>query len=147
RNNIAAILRPKIAGALVLNEVLAEEDLDFMVFCSSLISVVGEAEQVDYAAANAFLDALARRNFFRSRCFTLSIDWDVWHGPDGTALSAANGAVLDGIRPDEGVEVVRRLLRTKPGPQAIISTRDLALVARLKKVDTAEEETGAAERI
>ena len=146
RNDIAAILAPKIEGALVLNEVLAGDDLDFMVFCSSLISVVGEAEQADYAAANAFLDSLARRNFFRNRCFTLSINWDAWDEPDGTSPSAT-GTALGGIRPEEAVEVLRRLLRAKPGPQAIISTRDLALMARLKKADTPQEEAGAAGRI
>jgi amino acid adenylation domain-containing protein len=147
RNHIAGILRPKIQGALVLDEIWAGGDLDFMVFCSSLISVVGEAEQADCAAANAFLDALARRNFFRNRCFTMSINWDVWDKTDGTIPSATEGAALDGIRPDEAVEVLRRLLRAKPGPQAIISTRDLALVARLKKVDTNEEKSGTAGRI
>ena len=146
RDNIAAILAPKIQGALVLNEVLAGEDLDFMVFCSSLSSIVGEAEQADYAAANAFLDSFARSNFFRNRCFTMSINWDVWEA-DGTTSSAAEGVVLGGIKPDEAVEVMRRLLRAKPGPQAIISTRDLALIAQLKKVDTTEEESGAAGRI
>jgi len=138
RNNIAAIFAPKVKGALVLDEVFAGEDLDFMVFCSSLISVVGEAEQADNAAANAFLDSFARRNFFRSRCFTMSINWDAW--------ASANDAP-GGIRSDEAVEVLRRLLRAKLGPQAIISTRDLALAVLRKKVDPAERETNAPARI
>ncbi|HEV3040683.1 MAG TPA: amino acid adenylation domain-containing protein, partial [Candidatus Angelobacter sp.] len=138
RNDIAAVLAPKIDGALVLCELLAEDDLDFMVFCSSLVAVVGEAEQADYAAANAFLDSLARREFFRSRCFTLSINWDAWNDPDQPALSSANG-----IKPEEAVAVLRRLLRSRPGPQAIISTRDLELVARLNKTDAVEEEAPA----
>jgi phthiocerol/phenolphthiocerol synthesis type-I polyketide synthase E len=142
QSNMAAGFAPKIQGALVLDEVFAGEDLDFMVFCSSLISVVGKAEQADYAAANAFLDSLAQRNFFRSRCFTMSINWDVWEAPDSAASSVANGASPGGIRPDEAVEVLRRLLRAKPGPQAIISTRDLALAA-WKKVDTVEEAASA----
>jgi acyl transferase domain-containing protein/aryl carrier-like protein len=140
RDKIAAVLTPKIKGALVLDEIFAGDDLDFMVSCSSLVSVVGESEQADYAAANAFLDSLARRNFFRNRCFTLSINWDVWEEPDGTAPLAAEDPVRGGIRPDEAVEVMRRLLRTKPGPQAIISTRDLALVLRRQKTDAAKEE-------
>ena len=147
RSNIAAVLAPKIQGALVLDEVFAGEDLDFMVFCSSLNSVVGAAEQADYAAANAFLDSLARRNFFRSRCFTMSINWDVWTASDSAVSSVANSASSGGIKPDEAVEVLWRLLRAKPGPQAIISTRDLALVARRKKLDTGEEQPSATRRI
>jgi len=142
RNDVATILMPKIQGALVLEEVFGGEDLDFMVFCSSLISVIGEREQADYAAANAFLDSLARRNFLVSPYFTMSINWDTWVEADRDVSSAASGAVCGAIRPDEAVEVLRRLLRTRPGPQAIISTRDLA-ATRPKKVDTAEEETAA----
>ncbi len=143
RNQIATILKPKIQGALVLDEVFAGDDLDFMVLCSSLFSVIGHAEQAGYAAANAFLDSFARRNFFRNRCFMLSINWDLWEEQDNASPDAKSA--LAGIRPDEAVEVLRRLLRAKPGPQAIISTRDLALMAQVKKV-SAVEETGAAER-
>ncbi|HLJ26156.1 MAG TPA: non-ribosomal peptide synthase/polyketide synthase [Candidatus Angelobacter sp.] len=145
RDGLATLLAMKVRGALVLDEVFGAEDLDFMVFCSSLASVIGEADQAGYAAANAFLDSLARRNFFRNRCFMLSINWDVWEAPNETASQVADGTVA-GIKPAEGVEALCRLLRTKPGPQAIISTRDLALVARLRKADAIEEETRTPER-
>jgi amino acid adenylation domain-containing protein len=144
RNQLAASLTPKIQGALVLDEIFAGEDLDFMVFCSSLVSVIGGAEQASYAAANAFLDSLARRNFFRNRCFMLSINWDVSEAQDNATPPDATSSLV-GIKPDEAVEVLRRLLRAKPGPQAIISTRDLAVVAKLKKTATVEE-AGAPER-
>src|SRR5262249_37742352 len=125
RDHLATLLTLKIRGAIVLDEVFAPEDLDFMVFCSSLSSVIGGAERAGYGAANAFLDSLARRNFFRNRCFMLSINWDMWEAPDGAASQVADSTLV-GIKPAEGVEVLRRLLRTKHGPQAIISTRDLA---------------------
>ncbi|HEY5029336.1 MAG TPA: amino acid adenylation domain-containing protein, partial [Candidatus Angelobacter sp.] len=145
RDHLAAFLAPKIQGALVLDQMFAGEDVDFMVFCSSLLSVTGEANHAGYAAANAFLDSLARRNFFRNRCFMLSINWDVWEEPDDASVPAAKSAPT-GIRPNEAVEVLRRLLRAKPGPQAIISTRDLAW-ARRKKVASVEEAAGVAERV
>ncbi|HZD93470.1 MAG TPA: SDR family NAD(P)-dependent oxidoreductase, partial [Candidatus Sulfotelmatobacter sp.] len=89
RNHLTACLTPKIQGAHVLSEIFAGEDLDFLVFCSSLSSVIGQAEQVGYAAAGAFLDSLARRNFFRNRCLMLSINWDVWAEPDNAAPLSA----------------------------------------------------------
>jgi amino acid adenylation domain-containing protein/FkbM family methyltransferase len=146
RNQLAACLTPKVQGALVLAEIFAGEGLDFMVFCSSLSSVIGEAEQAGAAAANAFLDSLARRNYFRNRCLMLSINWDVWEEPDNAASPSAKSAPA-GIRPNEAVEALRRLLRSKPGPQAIISTRDFALMAQVKKATTAEETASAAERV
>jgi amino acid adenylation domain-containing protein len=144
-DHLARLLALKVRGALVLDELFAGEDLDFMVFCSSLASVIGEAEQAGYAAANAFLDSLARRNFFRSRCFMLSINWGVWEATDGITSQVAN-STLAGIKPAEGVEVLRRLLRTKPGPQAIISTRDWALMTRVRKAAASEEQTDSSAR-
>jgi amino acid adenylation domain-containing protein/FkbM family methyltransferase len=145
RSHLAACLAPKIQGAHVLSEIFAGEDLDFMVLCSSLSSVIGQAEQVSHAAANAFLDSLARRNFFRDRCLMLSINWDVWKDPDNAA-SQSEKSFSAGIRPDEAVEVLRRLLRSKPGPQVIISTRDLDWMAKQKKIAGLEEAV-AAERV
>ena len=146
REQIAAILKPKVQGALVLDEIFAGEDLDFMVFCSSLCSVIGDAGHAGYAAANAFLDSLAQRNFFRNRFFTLSINWDAWDDLDKASSPIAKGA-FGGIKPDEAVEVLRRLLRAKPGPQAIISTRGLELVGQLKKPADVKATAGPAERV
>jgi amino acid adenylation domain-containing protein len=146
RSDLVVSLAPKIQGALVLDEIFAGEELDFMVFCSSLSSVIGEANQASGAAGNAFLDSLARRNFFRNGCFMLSINWDTWKGPDGDSSGATRSAST-GIRSDEAVEVLRRLLRAKPGPQVIISTRNLAWMARPKKATAVEEAAGTAERV
>src|SRR5690606_12911742 len=52
-------MRPKIEGALVLEEVLAAQPPDFVVHFSSISATIGVPGQFDYAAANAFLDALA----------------------------------------------------------------------------------------
>ncbi|MBZ5490381.1 MAG: non-ribosomal peptide synthase/polyketide synthase [Acidobacteriia bacterium] len=143
-DHVSALLTPKVHGALVLDRIFAEQDLDFMVFCSSLVSMIGEAKHAGYAAANAFLDSLARRNFFRNRCFVLSINWDAWTLSDDSRSCAVTGA-SEGIRQEEAVEVLRRLLRAKPGPQAVISTRDLAWLAR-KKTSVEEEAAEATER-
>jgi amino acid adenylation domain-containing protein len=145
RTNLAAIIGPKVHGTLALSEALSGEQLDFMVLCSSLNSVVGEADQVDDAAANAFLGSFARSQFFRSRCFTLSINWDIWEQPDANTSSAVQASRA--IKPQEGIEVLRRLLRIKPGPQAIICTRDLAVVSQLKQTGTEQEAAGEVEHI
>lgn len=49
----------KINGTYVLNEALKDETLDFFLLCSSLVSFLGAAGQVAYAASNAFLDSFA----------------------------------------------------------------------------------------
>jgi acyl transferase domain-containing protein/thioesterase domain-containing protein/NAD(P)-dependent dehydrogenase (short-subunit alcohol dehydrogenase family) len=59
RESAARVLDPKVRGTLVLAEVLADRPLDFVALFSSISSWVPPAGQVDYAAANAFLDAFA----------------------------------------------------------------------------------------
>jgi acyl transferase domain-containing protein/NADPH:quinone reductase-like Zn-dependent oxidoreductase/SAM-dependent methyltransferase/acyl carrier protein len=56
----AAVLHPKAAGAMVLDELTRDRPLDLFVLCSS-ITTVGNIRQAPYVAANLFLEALARR--------------------------------------------------------------------------------------
>jgi NADPH:quinone reductase-like Zn-dependent oxidoreductase len=56
---LLAPLAPKVRGALHLHRATATLPLDFFVSLSSMASVMGSAGQTGYAAANAFLDALA----------------------------------------------------------------------------------------
>ncbi|GII04041.1 type I polyketide synthase [Planobispora takensis] len=53
-------LTPKMTGALVLDRLTRDRGLDLFVLLSSLTAVIGNAAQSNYAAANAFLEALAR---------------------------------------------------------------------------------------
>ena len=84
------ILAPKVKGTLVLDAILKDMSLDFFVLCSSLVSIQGIFGQVDYAAANAFLDAFAHDKTSRDGTFTLSINWDTWQEV-GMAAKAAKG--------------------------------------------------------
>ncbi|MER7418914.1 SDR family NAD(P)-dependent oxidoreductase [Micromonospora peucetia] len=54
------VLAPKLAGTLALAQVFGDLPLDFVVLCSSITAVIGGFGQVDYCAANNFLDAYAR---------------------------------------------------------------------------------------
>ncbi|MEA5417818.1 beta-ketoacyl synthase N-terminal-like domain-containing protein [Spirulina sp. CCNP1310] len=72
------VLAPKVAGTIILDQLIPEEDLDFRVLCSSLESVLGTAGQLDYCAANNFLDAYAQAKTAQGGPLTLSINWDAW---------------------------------------------------------------------
>jgi acyl transferase domain-containing protein len=73
----AEVLGPKVSGTLVLKEALRDQAVEFFVLFSSLYGVLAEPGQVDYCAANAFLDAFAQhQNGTGSR--TLSIGWGRW---------------------------------------------------------------------
>jgi SAM-dependent methyltransferase/NADP-dependent 3-hydroxy acid dehydrogenase YdfG/acyl carrier protein len=73
----AAVLAPKVAGALNLDAATAGLDLDFLALFSSGAGAWGNAGQADYATANAFLDAFAEARERAGRR-TLSVTWPLW---------------------------------------------------------------------
>lgn len=75
----AAVLAPKVQGTLHLAEALRGVNLDFLVLCSSASATLsGGLGQVDYCAANIFLDAYAR-TYHRAHGRTSAIGWGQWH--------------------------------------------------------------------
>ncbi len=61
RARLAPVLRAKLDAAVVLDELTRAADPDVFVTFSGAAGVLGNPGQSNYAAANAFLDALARR--------------------------------------------------------------------------------------
>lgn len=73
------VLRPKVAGAWNLHQATRGMALDFFVLYSSAAALFGNPGQGSYAAANAFLDALAQAR--RSNGLPgLSLGWGPFEG-------------------------------------------------------------------
>ncbi|MDZ8079256.1 MAG: SDR family NAD(P)-dependent oxidoreductase [Nostoc sp. DcaGUA01] len=126
------ILTPKVKGTIVIDTIFKNIELDFFVLVSSNSSIVAEFGQVDYCAANAFLDAYAHCNAGKQNRFITSINWDTWQEV-GMAVNTELPQRLQELRlenlkqailPHEGVDVFHRILENTM-PQVIISTSDL----------------------
>nr|WP_254125418.1 type I polyketide synthase [Amycolatopsis sp. CA-230715] len=79
REELADTLAAKVTGAANLDELLDGRSLDAFVLFSSIAGVWGSREQGAYAAANAFLDALALDRH-RRRLPATAIAWGPWDG-------------------------------------------------------------------
>ncbi|UWQ92252.1 SDR family NAD(P)-dependent oxidoreductase [Rhodobacteraceae bacterium M382] len=74
---IAQVFAPKVSGLRVLDDLFPDGSIDLMVLFSSSSTVTRPAGQVDYVAANEYLNAYAKhRTGGRTR--VLAIDWGVW---------------------------------------------------------------------
>ncbi len=87
----ARVLDPKVRGTLVLEEALREVPLSCFVLFSSISSIFPPAGQVDYAGANAFLDAFA---LSRGDPVTV-VNWGAWHAVGMSVRSASPHPLLE----------------------------------------------------
>jgi acyl transferase domain-containing protein len=92
-----AVLRAKCLGAIALCEVVAGLQLDFLVLFSSVLAISGAAGQVDYCAANCFVDCLAHQQAEATSTRVISINWDAWRDA-GMARKAVGRAESPGRR-------------------------------------------------
>jgi acyl transferase domain-containing protein len=130
---VEKVLAAKIEGTIILHQALADIDLDFLVLISSMSSATGGGPgQIDYCAANAFLDSFARR-YADHHGITISTGWGEWQwdawqeGLEGfpemiRELFKAKRRQF-GISFAEGCEALRRIL-THQLPHLIVSTQE-----------------------
>jgi len=130
---VAPVFAPKVSGTRALQSALEGSALDFFVLFSTSLALTGVFGQVDYCAANAFLDAFAHANTLRGDNFTVSIDWHVpqWETWQEASLASvpefqaqfAEAREAYGVKLAEGVELFRYALSGSV-PQVIVSTQD-----------------------
>ncbi|PNE42856.1 hypothetical protein AOB60_01830 [Streptomyces noursei] len=93
---IDTVFRPKADGAWHLHELTRERELAAFAVFSSVTGTLGAGAQANYAAANAFLDALAAHRHDQGLAAT-SLAWGMWSGTRGMAANLAR-ADLDRMK-------------------------------------------------
>lgn len=120
------VLAPKVRGAWYLHQYSQEAPLDFFVLFSSLAALLGPQGQANYAAGNAFMDALA--HYRRAHGLpALSINWGAWAevgmaARQNLATQHAAGGV-QAMSPPEAIAALAQLW-TQPLAQVTIADID-----------------------
>ncbi|ABX06597.1 Beta-ketoacyl synthase [Herpetosiphon aurantiacus DSM 785] len=142
----AAELAPKVQGTLALTSALAGIPLDFLVLFSSVTSATGGGPgQVAYCAANAFLDAYARKHA-TDHGQTVAVSWGEWlwdawseglqgFAPEVQARFRAYRTTF-GITFDEGADILRRIL-AEPLAHVFVTSEDLLPMAERSRRESA----------
>lgn len=148
------VTAPKVEGAFNLHTQTLETPLDFFVLFSSVASWLGSAGQGSYAAANAFLDALAAHRHGLGLP-AMSIGWGPW-----ARLGMARGEAAErqarergllAIEPKQGLEVLGSLLSGN-GPRVGVFPVDWPRFMKrrsrpfLRRFETVREEEDAQRR-
>jgi acyl transferase domain-containing protein/acyl carrier protein len=137
RDSAAQHFHAKAAGLIVLDELIAGKELDFVLLLSSLSSILGGLGLAAYSAGNLFMDAWAIRRNQEGLVPWISVNWDAWEFPEyGESASEENG-----ISPEMGADAFLRILARLPR-QVIVSISDLHV--RLKQWVAGDRDAGDA---
>lgn len=93
---VEEVLAPKLHGTQVLDALFPDGALDLMVLFSSTSTLTGPAGQVDYVAANEYLNAYSQCRS-GSKTKVVALNWGIWQGVGMAAEALADRL---GTRPD-----------------------------------------------
>ncbi|MGQ0836938.1 type I polyketide synthase [Actinokineospora sp.] len=120
-----AMLRSKMDAARHLDELTTGIDLDAFILFSSVAGVWGSGGQGGYAAANAFLDALAEHRRARGSA-ALSVAFGPWAGAGVTAGGdAAEQLRRRGVQPMEPAVAMAALRAAVEDGETVLTVADM----------------------
>ncbi len=123
------VLSPKVDGAWNLHTLTDNHALDVFVLFSSVTALLGTPGQGNYAAGNAFMDALAY--FRRAKGLpALSINWGPWSEVGLAAAASIRGQRLasrglGSLSPEEGITLLDSFMSAQVPPQVAVMAFDV----------------------
>ncbi|URZ17239.1 SDR family NAD(P)-dependent oxidoreductase [Clostridium felsineum] len=110
---IDRVIKSKIYGTWIISKLVQDEQIDFCVFSSSVNAVFGGQGQVDYTAANSYIDAYVQKlNIDKKKA--ISINWGPW---DEIGMAVDNKVnisktIFKGLSTDTAIKAFEEILNT-----------------------------------
>lgn len=159
---LQAALSAKVDVSVRMAQVFREERLDFVLFFSSLISLIKNPQQAHYAAGCVFKDAFAHLLAQQWSCSVKVLNWGFWSSDkveDTEKYRLLQELGIGLIEPEEGMQAIERVLAqpqlqlavmktTKPIPVESMNPKEemKALAAGQRSVETGRSLPAASER-
>ncbi|MER8159785.1 SDR family NAD(P)-dependent oxidoreductase [Streptomyces sp. NPDC094472] len=121
---MSAVLRPKIAGAHVLDTLTRGRPLDFFLCYSSTTAMAGNFKQSAYTAGNLYLEGLARLRRRQGEA-ALTLAWgaigEIGYAARNDLLDSLHGLGIEPLAPGTALDHGRRLLGDdRPDAAAVV---------------------------
>jgi len=127
-------LSAKVDTSVRLAQVFSKENLDFVLFFSSMQSLMKAPGQSNYAAGCTFSDAFAQRLNQVWKCPVKIINWGYWGNvgivADKTYQDRMAAIGIGSIEPAEGMAALERLLNTSVRQLALVKGSDVGALVR-----------------
>lgn len=143
---IQQVLAPKVKGIENLDEASSDLPLDYFIAFSSLAGAFGNIGQLDYSAANGYLDAFIhnRANLVKEgkrSGKSISINWPLWR-EGGMTVDTSNEKHMEklfaakALPTTAGIEALKAIMSQEQEQVLVLYGNQQRLVKRLSKKKT-----------
>lgn len=117
---VEQVLAPKVTGLINLDEATKNSELDFFITLSSIAGAIGNVGQIDYAAANGFMDSFIAERVEKvkdknRKGKSVSINWPLWDADgmqidDATKENLLKVYKIEPLPADQGINALKQIL-------------------------------------
>lgn len=129
------VLKTRIQGSLILDELTKEDILDWFLLCSSATTYLSISGQADYCAANSFMRAFNQYRRMQGKPSTI-IYWGTWKETGMAVRYGVNkDSVFKALPTKTAVKAFRDILQSKIS-EVLVGEINYEQIATIHNIDT-----------